>query len=100
MPTLLESFSIVYLEAMYHGLPVFTSDMWFARAVCGDAAAYFDPLDAEDILHSITKIMPHAVARRKLVEAGKQQLASFPTWNENFAKYQSHISELTAKRYC
>lgn len=42
MPTLLESFSIVYLEAMYHGLPVFTSDMWFARAVCGDAAAYFD----------------------------------------------------------
>jgi len=97
MPTLLESFSIVYLEAMHHGLPVFTSEMWFAQAVCGDAAEYFDPFDAEDILRSIEEIMPHPSAKSDLIEAGAHRLASFPTWEENFATYQKYIGELLGK---
>lgn len=94
MPTLLESFSIVYLEAMHHGLPVFTSDMWFARAVCGDAAEYFDPFDAEDILRALEEVMPHPSVKRDLSEAGARRLASFPAWEENFATYQKYIGEL------
>lgn len=96
MPTLLESFSIVYLEAMYHGLPVFTSNMWFARAVCGDAAVYFDPLDAKDILAAIEKVMPDPSAKKSYIIAGKQQLTGFPSWEMNFATYQTYITELLA----
>lgn len=97
MPTLLESFSIVYLEAMHHGLPVFTSDMWFAQSVCGEAARYFDPFDAKDILRALEDVMPNPAARNALIEAGRRQLASFPTWEENFATYRKLIAELLAK---
>jgi glycosyltransferase involved in cell wall biosynthesis len=53
LPTLLESYSLAYVEAMYHGLTVFTSDRPFAREVCGDSAYYFDPLDAENIVDTL-----------------------------------------------
>lgn len=94
MPTLLESFSIVYLEAMQHDLPVFTSAMWFAEAVCGEAACYFDPLDPTDILQKIEEVMSDPDAINALIEAGTQQLASFPSWSENFANYQDIITEI------
>lgn len=95
MPTLLESFSIVYLESMHHGLPIFTSNMWFARSVCGEAAKYFDPFNAEDILRSLNEVMPNADAKEALVAVGRRQLASFPTWEENFAAYCEFINELS-----
>ncbi len=97
MPTLLESFSIVYLEAMAYGLPVFTSDMWFAHAVCDGAAKYFDPFNANDILRSLEEVLSDSAATKALVEAGQQQLASFPSWEENFATYQRFIAELLEK---
>lgn len=100
MPTLLESFSIVYLEAMHYGLPVFTSDMWFAQAVCGDAAEYFDPFNAADIFRSIKKVMQHPSIKSALIAAGEQQLASFPTWKANFATYQNYIAELLWANRC
>lgn len=95
MPSLLESFSIVYPEAMRHGLPIFTSDMWFARSVCGDAARYFDPFDAQDILRSVEEVFSDDAARRALADAGRRRLASFPSWPENFSRYQELLSELS-----
>lgn len=94
MPTLLESFSIVYPEAMHYGLPVFTSDMWFAHSVCGDAAKYFDPFDAEDILNSVQDVMANETSKSALIEAGRRQLSSFPSWRDNFLSYQTIIREL------
>jgi len=96
MPTLLESFSIVYLEAMHHGLPVFTSDMWFAQAVCSDAAKYFDPFDAVDILRALDEVMQNPDVKSAQIEKGTHRLASFPAWKENFATYQQFIAELLA----
>jgi len=54
LPTLLESFSGTYVEAMFHGKPIFTSEYEFAFDVCQDAAFYFNPLDAHDIFRAIT----------------------------------------------
>ena len=54
MPTLLESFSATYIDSMALGVPIFTSDRDFARDVCGDAAWYFDPLNAESIFEVIS----------------------------------------------
>ena len=46
LPTLAECFSASYAEAMKMEKPIVTTDLGFARSVCGDAALYFDPTDA------------------------------------------------------
>lgn len=45
-PSLAESFSNAYLDALAAGCAVAASDLDFARVVLGDAALYFHPLDA------------------------------------------------------
>lgn len=80
LPTLMESFSGTYLEAMAQRVPILTSDLDFAHACCGDAAFYFNPLDEHDILQQIETMRsdPSLTARR--VEAGTRRLATAATW--------------------
>jgi glycosyltransferase involved in cell wall biosynthesis len=55
-PTLLECFSATYLEAAYFYLPILTSDLPFAKTICGNHAEYFDPTDSEEIAKKIFTI--------------------------------------------
>jgi glycosyltransferase involved in cell wall biosynthesis len=75
MPTRLESFSGTYLESMHFGLPILTSNLDFAREVCGDAALYFDPWDAESIKDAIIGLKNDPELRRTLVERGRIHLS-------------------------
>ena len=56
LPTLLETFSASYPEAMKMERPILTSDLDFAKDICGDAALYFNPLDSYDIANKIKTI--------------------------------------------
>jgi glycosyltransferase involved in cell wall biosynthesis len=56
LPTLVESYGLIYLEAMACRRPILTSDRDFARWMCGDAALYFDPLDARSIVDAIATL--------------------------------------------
>ncbi|ENZ0175021.1 glycosyltransferase [Providencia rettgeri] len=56
LPTLIECFSVSYLEAMYCKLPIATSDLPFAHSICQNAACYFNPLDVEDIANKCLEI--------------------------------------------
>ena len=82
LPTLLESFSGTYVDAMHHGKPVFTSDRDFARDVCGDAGFYFNPLDPKDILRVIDGAFENDSLRREKLTMGKERVKEFPDWNE------------------
>ncbi len=83
LPTLLESFSVTYLEAMHFGVPVLTSDLDFARFVCGDAAIYFDPWDPESIKDAILRLRTDSDLGRELVARGHERLrAEFKSWDE------------------
>lgn len=55
-PTLLECFSATYLEASYFYLPILTSDLSFAKTICGNNAEYFNPSDSEEIAKKIFTI--------------------------------------------
>ncbi|NOY00123.1 MAG: glycosyltransferase family 4 protein [Verrucomicrobia bacterium] len=83
MPTLLESFSGTYLEAMHFGLPILTSDLDFAREVCGDAALYFDPWDTSSIKDAILKIRNDPELADNLRAKGKARLDEMQrSWDE------------------
>ena len=49
LPTLLESFSGTYVEAMWNRKIVLTSDKDFTKTICGENAYYFNPFDMGDI---------------------------------------------------
>ncbi|MCK0152814.1 glycosyltransferase [Alcanivorax sp. S6407] len=57
MPTLLETFSTSYLEALAAKKVLLCSDRDFARDVCEDAAYYFDPNSPEDAVNVIHGVL-------------------------------------------
>ena len=98
LPTLLESFSGTYVDAMNHGKPVFTSDRDFAHEVCGDAAFYFDPLSARSIVGSLDKAFNSDALLNKKLNAGKERVMGFPDWNEVACRYLRLLEQVAGKQ--
>lgn len=87
LPTLLECFSASYAEAMKMQRPILTSDLSFARGLCGDAAEYFDPLSPEDAGEAVHRLAIAPERRRALAESGACLGRSFPDAAERTASY-------------
>lgn len=100
MPTRLESFSGTYLEAMHFGLPILTSDLDFAREVCGDAALYFDPWSAESIKDTIVRVRDDSELAKALVAKGRKRLATGfrRTWEDIAQVMLDNLEELVAEK--
>lgn len=96
LPTLLETYSLTYDEALHFGLPIATSDRDFARGRLGDAATYFDPLDADSVARAMASVMEDADLRHNLAENGRRILAQAPTWDEIAARFVE-VLERTAR---
>ncbi len=90
MPTILESFSGTYVEAMFHKKPIFTSDFDFAQDVCKNAAFYFNPFNAENILETVESAFNENTYLDK-IENGTQRLKELYTWQQTFELYQKLI---------
>lgn len=89
LPTLLECFSASYPEAMAMQKPILTSDLGFARGICGDAAEYFDPLDPRDIAEKIIGLIDNTGRQKELIQNGIRRLKSFYTAAERARAYLS-----------
>ncbi len=73
LPTLLESFSGTYLEAMEFQSPIITSRIDFAEELCGEAALYFDPWSTEEFVSTILRFCKDEKLRGDLVKNGESQ---------------------------
>jgi len=93
-PTLLESFSQTYIEAMHFGKPIFTSDRDFARDVCGDAAFYFNPNDANDILQTVTTAYENPDAISARTKEGARRVAAMPHWPRVAGMFRDILREV------
>ncbi|MEO6096564.1 MAG: glycosyltransferase [Fibrobacteria bacterium] len=78
MPTLLETFSVTYLEAMAMSVPIVAADLDFARSICGDAANFYEPLSPQAAADAILGVAEDAVLRDRLIGNGKARLEQFP----------------------
>jgi len=77
MPTLLESFSVTYLEAMHFNVPILTTDLDFAHYLCGRAACYYVPSDYKDFIDKLIYLKRNAEKRNDLIRAGQEHLKLF-----------------------
>ena len=91
MPTLLETYGLPYIEAFHNNKPVFTSDIDFSHAVCGDAAKYFNPFDELDILEKLEISFSDENEIKKMQTQGQVQLMNIMSWIDVFKKYQNLI---------
>lgn len=85
-PTLLECFTASYPEAMRMEKPIVTTSLAFAKGICGKAAAYYSPLDAEDAAERIYEVATNVDYRQKLIIEGKAQLLTFDTYDDRAKK--------------
>jgi glycosyltransferase involved in cell wall biosynthesis len=97
-PTLLESFSSTYLEAMYFKTPILTSDLDFAHYVCDEAAIYFNPWDPGDVVEKILLLKNNNKLREELVNKGKNRICRFfISWDKIITDVITELETLVDK---
>lgn len=77
-PSLLEVFSVTFLEAMRARRPLLASDLPHAREICGEAAAYYRANDEQACARALVELADDASTRERLVTLGDRQLQRFP----------------------
>ena len=87
LPTLVESFTASYPEAMIMKKPILTSNYSFATSVCKDAALYFDPYDIEDIMRQIVKIYSDSELYKSIVYKASEIVEELPSSKERAEEY-------------
>ena len=98
LPTLLECFSASYVEAMAMKVPILTSDLSFARTVCGDAALYFDPLDPVSIAKKIEGLIRSKAMRQELISAGQVRVTQFNNAQQRALAYLAKCMNLSGEK--
>ncbi|MGV4414269.1 glycosyltransferase [Chryseobacterium sp. T1] len=94
LPTLIESFSANYPEAMKMEIPILTSHYSFATSICDNAALYFNPLDPEDIVEKIIQIVNDHELSNQLVNNGKERLVTFGNAKIRAKKYLDVLNSI------
>lgn len=94
MPTLMECFTATYPEAMRMEIPIVTTDLEFARGLCGEAASYYSALDANAAAEAIYKVSIDETYRNWLVENGKKQLLTYDNYEQRAEKLIRVLEEI------
>lgn len=97
LPSILETFSATYPESMSGGLPMVTSDLGFARSVCGDAALYFMPLSALSAANQLAMLLINDDLRLQQIKRGFERVKQFPSSREKYLLYCRIIIQLLAE---
>ena len=97
MPTLMECFTATYPEAMRMEVPIVTTDLEFARGLCGDAACYYSAIDAKSAAEAIYKVATDKEYAKQLVESGKKQLLTYDNYEQRADKLVKILEKIAWK---
>lgn len=95
-PARYEGFGLPPLEAMACGTPAIVADIPVMHEVCGDAALFVDPDDANAWAEALTRIATDPALRSSLAKAGIVQAARF-TWADCATAVISAVEEAVAQ---
>ena len=76
-PSLYEGFGIPLLEAMSFDCPVACSSVSSIPEVVGDAGAYYDPTNIDDMCKTIEQLVMDESLRKQLIMAGRERIKAF-----------------------
>jgi glycosyltransferase involved in cell wall biosynthesis len=88
-PSLFEGFGMPVLEALGFGAPVLCSNTSSLPEAAGDAAVFFDPLDAREMAAAMNRLATGEISRDLLRAAAQRQAAKF-----SWAASASRLREL------
>ena len=78
IPSILETFSVTFLETFASSRPLVAADRAFARDICGDAARYVDPFCPGAAAATFKDLLENIARRNLLVRNGRERLMRFP----------------------
>ncbi len=81
MPSFYEGSALPSLEALFHKVPVISSNTSCLPEILKDAACYFDPKNPHEIALTIEKVLHDTELQKKLVQNG-QKVYTEHTWAE------------------
>ncbi len=87
LPTLAECFSASYPEAMVMEIPIVTTDLGFARSICGESALYFKAKNAASASDVIERLLKSPELQEELKKEGKEKVIHFDTPAQRARKY-------------
>ena len=94
LPTLLECFSASYAEAMIMKRPILTTDLNFARSLCGEAALYYNATSPEALGKAIARLADDKELCQQLVLNGERQIQTFDTFEQRAEKLIKIIEKI------
>lgn len=85
LPTLREASTAVYPEAFHFSRPLVTTDIDFARELCGEAALFVNPDHAAETATAIAALLTNPSLQQALISSGNRQLkCGYPSAEEKF----------------
>jgi len=98
-PSFEEGFGIPPLEAMRYGCPVVASSSASMPEVCGDAAVYFDPRDAESLKRALDTVLSNPELGDKLRASGAVRAVKY-TWDKCALGIWDHLQREAGRPGC
>jgi len=92
-PSLYEGFGLVVLEAMTRGTPVLAARATALPGTAGDAAAYFDPSEPDDLGRALGELLTRPERLAELSRLGVARAAEF-SWQRTAAMTAAVYREL------
>jgi glycosyltransferase involved in cell wall biosynthesis len=99
LPSLLEVFSAVYPESLCTGIPLITTDLRFAHDVCKDAAAYFEPMNAQSAASQIVRLAEDEKAWRNISDRGREIYKELPDAAAKWILQKGMIMDVIARPF-
>jgi len=95
VPSLLETFSASYLEAMCARKPLVAADKPFAKDICKDYAFYVNPRNPKEVASTFVEIFSNPAQNHQKISLAEDILSEFGSQEDRFKKILSYLQEIS-----